>query len=468
MTTPARSFNLLRWFSIVSLAALVPVGALSAGIVSHFVSEKTLQRDAALTAQFIQNCLAVEGRRSGIRDLARRLDPRADADRGGLASAAVLEARGAWFDHIASLPDVLLVNLFARDGRIVWSTNESLVGMPATANPELEEAFATGDDVARRHAGQLARREEQRFSVQPSEFFVETYVPLASGEGDVPFVLEVYKEPRDLLQVIRTGQLLVWLTTAAGVVAIYLGLFSMIRRASTLLAQQQGQLVEAESQVFAGEMATALAHSLRNPLASVRSSAELALMTDDLPVRKNAQDIITQVDFLTQWIRELLLYSRPLGRDTEAVDLCAVLGNVLDSFATAFERAGVRVKWDQPAGCRPLVEGNVSLVTQALHSVVSNAVESMPRGGEMRIDVHQVQEPPGVEITVSDTGVGMSTQQLASAFRPFNTTKAHGLGVGLPMLKRAMERFGGSVSLSSAEKVGTQVRLLFRTEARYV
>nr|WP_232533255.1 MULTISPECIES: HAMP domain-containing sensor histidine kinase [Ramlibacter] len=215
-------------------------------------------------------------------------------------------------------------------------------------------------------------------------------------------------------------------------------------------------------------MATALAHSLRNPLASVRSSAELALMTDDLPVRKNAQDIITQVDFLTQWIRELLLYSRPLGRDTEAVDLCAVLGNVLDSFATAFERAGVRVKWDQPAGCRPLVEGNVSLVTQALHSVVSNAVESMPRGGEMRIDVHQVQEPPGVEITVSDTGVGMSTQQLASAFRPFNTTKAHGLGVGLPMLKRAMERFGGSVSLSSAEKVGTQVRLLFRTEARYV
>ena len=76
-------------------------------------------------------------------------------------------------------------------------------------------------------------------------------------------VVEVYKEPRNLMAAIQTGQLLVWATTLAGGVVIYLGLFSIIRRGSRLLKQQERQLVDAQSQMFAGEMATALAHSLR-------------------------------------------------------------------------------------------------------------------------------------------------------------------------------------------------------------
>jgi signal transduction histidine kinase len=81
----------------------------------------------------------------------------------------------------------------------------------------------------------------------------------------------------------------------------------------------------------------------------------------------------------------------------------------------------------------------------------------------MRIELRETINPPGLDVLISDTGVGMSTQQLATAFRPFQTTKSHGLGVGLPMLKRAMERFGGFVTLASAENAGTQVRLHFRT-----
>jgi signal transduction histidine kinase len=87
----------------------------------------------------------------------------------------------------------------------------------------------------------------------------------------------------------------------------------------------------------------------------------------------------------------------------------------------------------------------------------------MPGGGELRIALLDMQQPPGVELLVSDTGVGMSRQELAAAFKPFHTTKTHGLGVGLPMIRRVMERFGGVVLISSAENAGTQVRLRFRT-----
>jgi two-component system sensor histidine kinase HydH len=457
-----RPFNLLRWFSIASLAALIPVAAITGTVLSHFVTQQALQRDALLTAQFIYNCLGVEAAQIGAVSLVPFLDPRVDTWSAGLSPKVVAQARSEVYEHLETLPDVLLTSVYARDGKIVWSTNRDLIGTFTHENEELGEAFASKMDVAKHHAGNMSERSEQRFVVEPKEFFIENYVPLTDPRGEVVAVVEVYKEPRHLMDSIRAGQILVWMTTLAGGIVIYLGLFSIVRRGSRVLAQQQRQLLEAQSQVFAGEMATALAHSLRNPLASVRSSAELAACTDDLPVRKNAQDIITQVDFLSQWVRELLLYSRPISGATEPVDLCSIIDTLLASFAPTFERSNVRLQWTRSEICGTRVQGNTSLVRQALHSVISNAVEAMPRGGELRIELRRAKNPDGVELVFSDSGVGMTEQQLETAFRPFHTTKSHGLGVGLPMLKRAMERFGGFVELASEPNVGTQVRLHFK------
>jgi two-component system sensor histidine kinase HydH len=458
-----RPFSLLRWFSIVSLAALLPVAAITGSILSHFITNEALQRDALLTAEFIQNCLEVEAAQLGSVTSVQLFDPQFDSAAAGIKAEAMARARMEVFEHLGTLPDTLLTSLYARDGRIIWSTSPGLIGTYPRDNAELRKAFTSRVDVTKRRAGNRPDRSDQRFPVEPVSMFTDNYVPLRNAQGEVAMVVEVYKEPRHLMASVRTGQWLVWCTTLAGGAVIYFGLFGIIRRASTLLAQQQHQLIEAESQVFVGEMATALAHSLRNPLASVRSSAELASMADEPSVRKNAQDIMTQVDFLSHWIRELLLYSRPMTAETEAIDLGAVLSNVLASFAPAFERDGIRLVWAPEESGGPFVEGNASLITQALHSVISNAVEAMPAGGEMRVEIRRSREPPSVELSISDTGVGMSKQQLATAFKPFHTTKAHGLGVGLPMIKRAMERFGGFVTLSSAENAGTQVRLHFKT-----
>lgn len=458
----AAPFDLLRWFSIVSLLALVPVAAATGSILSHFLSTEALQRDALLTAQFIRNCVGVEAGRSRVPSLSAYLDARVDATAAGVQPEVVAHARQEVFDHLETLPGVVLTNVYARDRTVVWSTNKMLIGRSLRDNQDLADAFATEQDAVYRY-GSVRAPDHQQLFMLPDQLLIETYVPLLNARGRVVAVVEVYKEPNFLMAAIRRGEVLVWAATMAGGALVYLGLFSIVRRAARLLKEQQRQLVEAEAQVFAGEMATALAHSLRNPLAGVRSSAELALGSDDLPVRKNAQDIITQVDFLSQWVRELLLYSRPAAGEVEAVDLCAVLRSVLGSFASTFGRAGIHVVWDDAAGPHPLVEGNNSLVTQALHSVISNAAEAMPQGGEMKIELRETVGPAGVDVVICDTGVGMSVQQLATAFRPFQTTKSHGLGVGLPMLKRAMESFGGFVTLASVEKAGTQVRLHFRT-----
>ena len=250
-------------------------------------------------------------------------------------------------------------------------------------------------------------------------------------------------------------------TVVAGLL-LYLFLFRIIQRGATLLEAQQKQLVDMDAMAYVGEMATAVAHSLRSPLASIRSSAELALDADPESVKKNAKDIITQVDFLSRWVREMLTFTKPITGDPEAVNVMAVLGEVLDSFSVAIAAAGIRVEWSEEQNACPLVEGNTTLMTQAFNSVVSNAIEAMSQGGTLHLSMHIEPERYRCHLIVRDTGVGMTEKQLQAAFKPFQTSKRHGLGVGLAMVKRVMARFGGTVSLSSRENAGTAVRFEFR------
>jgi signal transduction histidine kinase len=458
---PARPFDLRRWFLVASLVALVAVATTTGSILSHVIAEQALERDALLTAQFIQSFIRIESVHIGGKNLGSYLDARVDPAPDGLQREEVARARSEAFAYLETLPDTLLINVYAPDRMIVWSTSKGLVGSLSREDKELARAFETRQEVFRYRSGDISVRHDAQFRTAPRDFFVENYVPLKDAGGRVVAVVEVYKEPAGLMPAIRKGQLLAWTTTVLGGALVYFFLLGIVRRGDRLLRQQQRQLVEAESQLFAGEMATALAHTLRSPLARVRTSAELALGSTDPSVHGNASDIITQVDFLSQWIRELLLFSRPAGGELEPVDLSAVLGTVLDSFAPACDRAGIRVLRIDDGSDSVLVRASTCLVRQAVHSVVSNAVEAMPRGGELRIELRRWIDPPGVELAIGDTGAGMSKEQLAAAFRPFYTTKAHGLGVGLPMLRRAMERFGGSVTMTSKENAGTRVQMGF-------
>lgn len=101
------------------------------------------------------------------------------------------------------------------------------------------------------------------------------------------------------------------------------------------------------------------------------------------------------------------------------------------------------------------------LLTQILNSLFANALEAMPKGGVLTIDIESSQ-PGQLSMTLSDTGKGMSPQQQQMVFKPFFTTKQGGLGVGLALVKRIMERFEGSVELTSREQEGTRVRLNFK------
>ena len=463
LSSRKQPFNLLRWFSLISMAVIGTVAVALGAVSTRFVITESVQRDALLTSQFIQTIALTEVRHVSIpnvRSMGELLDPRKDKDFPDVDPMARANARGEFLDHIEHLPDVILANIYAPDRMVIWSANPALMGTTIHADEDLERAFVSRTAVSASYHDVDKSRMEQKFVTPPEFIFIENYVPLFDADGEhVTAMVEIYKEPEDLISRMERGLVLIWLATALGGGLIYLGLYWIVRRAAILLAAQQKQLITNETFVALGEMSSAVAHSLRNPLATIRSSAELALEFDNGPAHQNINDIIGQVDRMSTWVRELLQSLRPLTDEPEPVNLVAAVHDSLMAFEQQIAKACVHVVFEPKD--TPMVLSQQMQLTQILNRLLANALEAMDQGGTLTV-ILEPTDARDVSVVVSDTGRGMNEEQRSMAFRPFFTTKQGGLGVGLVLVKRIMERCGGTVSLDSREGEGTSVRLSFQ------
>ncbi|WP_131108362.1 ATP-binding protein [Pseudomonas sp. Sample_10] len=456
-------FNLVRWFSLASFLIIAAV-ALGLGYVStRFVVEESIERDSMLTAQFIQAIGDAEIRHASIspnRTMGEMLDPRQENAYPDVDPVTRAAARIEFLDHVEHLPGILLATVYALDRTVVWSTNPELIGVRIEDDEELDESFEMKEAVSTSYHEIDEERPEQRLLREPQYLFIENYIPMFNADkSKVIAMVEIYKEPVDLVERIQRGFKAIWLATLLGGAVIYLGLFWIVRRAAMLLQSQQKQLVANETFVALGEMSSAVAHSLRNPLANIRSSAELAQEIASQTAQKNIGDIINQVDRMSRWVRELLVSLRPVNDDFENVDLVLAIDDTLNAFEPQIKRSNVEVRFI-PTTVPPVLSQQV-LLTQILNSLFANALEAMPKGGVLSIEIEQPSADQ-VSMILNDTGKGMSKQQQQMVFKPFFTTKQGGLGVGLALVKRIMERFQGSVELTSQEQEGTRVCLNFK------
>lgn len=443
-----RSFNLLRWYSVLSLICIALISAGLAFMLSRFLMEQMIQRDAALSSEFIESIVQAEHTWSYF------------VDRDSEEAKVALDS---FFNHVAHMPDVVLANVYNREQIVLWSSDKKLVGKILGPNDELKSALSgrvivesgvIGSTEKQEHASLASQREGTRF--------VEAYIPVWDrGHQSVIGVVELYKIPVALLQAIDLGNRLVWVGTFLGALFLYVTLFWIVRRASMIIKDQQEMLVESEMMVTVGEMASTVAHGIRNPLASIRSSAELILENDLADIRDSAADIIAASDSLDRSIRDLLLFSRTEGAALERVDLCRVVQQCLQGLASRIEQDGINLSVDLPSEL-PAVKGNAALLGEVISCLVTNAIDAMPNGGNLTIKGRDESSQRVIEIRISDTGHGLSNDLLTRVHRPFFTTKPRGLGLGLTLSRRIVTRYGGTLHLSSVEGEGTvvNVRLL--------
>lgn len=440
-----KPFRLTRRFAFVGLVSIGLMSVVVALSLSRFLTERMLRQEAVLTMEFIHSLVLVENASLYFRE-----------GRPGAPEVA------STFNHVANMPDVLRASAHSADHRVIWSSDKAIVGRQFPDNPELERALAGELVVHEAFEDHHADKAEHASLKQDIGYFVEIYFPVRDADGQIVGAVEIYKTPRALFEAIRAGERAVWIGALLGGLFLYLALFWLVRRADELIRHQQDQLVQSETLAAVGEMGSAVAHGIRNPLASIRSSAELSLETADAFGREAATDIIAEVDRLEGWVRELLSYARPVAEKPTAVGIAELVSAQLASFGRGAHRQNV-VLQSEVAPDVGAVEADPLLLGQVLSSLIANAFEALDqgqRGG--RVEVGAARAAGRVRLWVQDDGPGMTADQLGRVFKPFYTTKPKGLGVGLPLARRIVERFGGRIDVSSRPGKGTRVELSLR------
>lgn len=436
-----KPFNLLRSFSLLSFLSVGLISAVSAFLLSRFLTRNMLQRDAVVTMEFVQTIAQAENTRNYF-----------ETDDPG-KTKVIFEA---FFKQLATMPEVVRANVYNNDGLILWSDDDRFIGHRYGRNPDLQTALSGKLAVTSGTSGKPIKPEH--VFDRDALFFSEVYIPIWNvSENKVVGVVEVYKVPLILFDAIKRGNQLVWLSAGLGGIFLYGSLFWIVRRAAQVIRRQQERLVESETMAAIGEMASAVAHGIRNPLASIRSSAEVAL-EENPPFRATAEEIIHETDRIEDWIRELLVYSKPPSGTPALIRINDLIRSTIESLDREMNRRNVKSTLTlEPSS--PLVHADEALMRHVLISLIANALDAMPQGGELTVTSRIEKGGSRVEIVINDTGCGIPKRQMEKIFKPFYTTKSKGMGIGLSLAKRIIERHGGTLLLESEEGMGTTVSL---------
>ena len=230
----------------------------------------------------------------------------------------------------------------------------------------------------------------------------------------------------------------------------------------------QAQLVQSEKLASIGEMAAAVAHGIRNPLASLRAAAQVALRHPDSPEsREHLSVIIEEVDRLDRRVSHLLSFSKPAPYHPLRESVTRLVEDLLPPFAELLRERRVHLELDLATDL-PDVRVDPMQLEQALVEVVSNALDAMPEGGTLGIAARARRDASGAEgvvVEVTDSGMGIPDKVLPSVCEPFFTTRAEGTGLGLAIAKRYVEQNGGHLEITSMAGKGVTVRIALPAEA---
>ena len=446
----SRSFNLLRSFSILSLVCIVLLSAVLATVLSRFMTKALLERDAVISSQFVESLTYAEQVWSYFEGA--QTEP---------PDPEITAFFGSFFEQFLIRSDVIRANVYAQDQTVIWSSTERLKGTRFGDNKDLELALQGQVMIELGTVGVDDKAEHVEFEPDLlGERYIETYIPVWSrNHQTVVGVVEIYRLTHSLFSAIDTGTRLVWVSTLIGGALLYLVLFGIVRRANTVIDRQQTKLVESEFMAAIGEMASAIAHGIRNPLASIRSSAELVALHDLEGARAAAGDIVNSVDRLSEWIRSFLHQASIDEVQSTKVDFNEIVCDSLADFGAAMRRQEVELILDM-AESLPPVHGHPVILKHAINSLVANALEAMPKGGKLHVSTRVNQGGRMIEVRIADNGHGIAATMNEWILRPFATTKRGGLGLGLALARRVIMRSGGTIELASVDGQGTFVIIL--------
>jgi signal transduction histidine kinase len=218
----------------------------------------------------------------------------------------------------------------------------------------------------------------------------------------------------------------------------------------------QASLRRSERLAALGQLTAGLAHELRNPLGTIKASAEM-LMKDSTQRRPEVMSemagyIGSEVDRMNALISSFLDFARPLQIHPVEADLRFTIQDVIHQQADFASSLGVQLIGDMPD--EPMkFEFDPELLKLAISNLLQNAIQASPP--QQRVEIRVVNDRDDVIIFVADQGEGIQPQHLENIFNPFFTTKPNGVGLGLAIVSKIIDEHQGRINVFSEPGRGT-------------
>jgi PAS domain S-box-containing protein len=242
-------------------------------------------------------------------------------------------------------------------------------------------------------------------------------------------------------------------------------LFEDLRRSYDELSRAQAQLVQRERLAALGEMAAAVAHEVRNPLAVIFNALATVKLAGSVSsdVEAMLRMVAEESERIDALVRDLLDLARPAAPSVSGGVALAPL--VSDAVASVLGKSHEKVRYELvDAGRLKPVSVDPRQMRQVFVNLTTNALQAMPQGGRLTVRL-QALDGGRLSVRFEDTGHGIPAKTMANVFDPFFTTRAQGTGLGLTLVKRIVEAHKGEVRIQSEPNQGTRVELVIPVEA---
>jgi signal transduction histidine kinase len=220
------------------------------------------------------------------------------------------------------------------------------------------------------------------------------------------------------------------------------------------LRETHEQLVRSEKLATLGKMSGSVAHELRNPLGAIKNAAyflNMFLKSPDPDVKESIDIISKEVGNSERIISSLLDYARPKPLNKQKALISDIVKNAIAAIDLP-QTITTRVELDSSA---PYVLGDIHQLKRVFINLITNALQAMPNGGEIVIS-SQANESSSLSVSISDTGIGISEENMRHIFEPLYSTRAKGIGLGLVIVKSIVEAHSGTVEVTSKKDEGSK------------
>jgi nitrogen fixation/metabolism regulation signal transduction histidine kinase len=225
------------------------------------------------------------------------------------------------------------------------------------------------------------------------------------------------------------------------------------------LAHSQEALIRTEKQAAQGLLVPMLAHNIRNPLSSIRATAQVTDHPDlDLETRESLQGIISTVDRLERWTGSLLAYLHPLKPRLTSASLEKILAGACDPLQQKLREKSMHLILPSADMPDTSIFTDEHILEQALYNLLLNAIEAAPAKSTLKISIHEAED--FLRLLIADEGPGMPFTPDPHAASPGPTTKRFGTGLGIPFVFKVCETLAINITFSSRETGGTLIELM--------